>query len=227
MSVYCARRIPAHLMCTQCSILLHHIDIGFLQCICLWQISQIQTCLCVVVGPRFVSTAPAFMRSTPAIQRVRRTGLPQNSDSSYHCWGQEVSTQFAQKFVTAVTAPPLVCCVVWSHIFNCIHIRTTLSLLDLWTDLAGVTELLARWTEKLFFDFSDMITVAECSVKNNSPVCWGWSVLKFFSAPRDIQLTVGLTVSDMEYTCLCVFWVCNVKLRSCSAVDFSGLNPAC
>ena len=33
-------------------------------CICLWQISQIQTCLCVVVGPGFVSMSPAFIRSS-------------------------------------------------------------------------------------------------------------------------------------------------------------------
>ena len=32
---------------------------------------------------------------------------------------------------------------------GCTHIRTTLSPLDLWTDPAGVTALLARWTEKL------------------------------------------------------------------------------
>ena len=32
VSVYCARRIPTHLMCTQCSILLHIIDIFFLPC---------------------------------------------------------------------------------------------------------------------------------------------------------------------------------------------------
>ena len=62
VSVYCARRIPAHLRCTQCSILLHRINICFIPCICLCQISQIQTCLCVVVGPGFVSTSPAFMR---------------------------------------------------------------------------------------------------------------------------------------------------------------------
>ena len=31
VSVYCARRIPAHLRCTQCSILLHLIGIYFLQ----------------------------------------------------------------------------------------------------------------------------------------------------------------------------------------------------
>ena len=35
------------------------------------------------------------------------------------------------------------------HLFNCTHIRTTLSPLDLWTDPAGVTALLVRWTEKL------------------------------------------------------------------------------
>ena len=35
VSVYCAWRIPAHRRCTQCSILLHLMDISFLTCICL------------------------------------------------------------------------------------------------------------------------------------------------------------------------------------------------
>ena len=35
VSVYCAWRKPAHLRCTQCSILLHLMDICFLTCICL------------------------------------------------------------------------------------------------------------------------------------------------------------------------------------------------
>ena len=35
------------------------------------------------------------------------------------------------------------------HIFNCTHIRNTLSSLYLWTDPAGVMELLARWRDKL------------------------------------------------------------------------------
>ena len=35
------------------------------------------------------------------------------------------------------------------HLFNCTHIRTTLSPLDLWTDPAGVLELLARWRDML------------------------------------------------------------------------------
>ena len=63
VSVNCAKRIPAHLRCTQCPILLHLIDICFLTCICLWEISLIQTCLCDVVGPGLVSTSPAFMGS--------------------------------------------------------------------------------------------------------------------------------------------------------------------
>ena len=35
VSVYCSWRIPAHLRCTQCSIMLHLMDICFLTCICL------------------------------------------------------------------------------------------------------------------------------------------------------------------------------------------------
>ena len=31
-----------------------------------------------------------------------------------YCWWKEVSTQFAQQFVTAVTAPPLVDRFIWS-----------------------------------------------------------------------------------------------------------------
>ena len=64
VSVYCAKRIPAHLRCTQCSILLHLIDICFLTCSCLWQISQIQTLLGDIVGPGLVSTSLTFLRSS-------------------------------------------------------------------------------------------------------------------------------------------------------------------
>ena len=38
------------------------------------------------------------------------------------------------------------------HLFNCTHISTTLSPLDLWTDPAGVTALLARWRDMLAVD---------------------------------------------------------------------------
>ena len=80
--VYCARRIFAHLRYTQCSILLHLIDICFLPCIFLWHISQIQTCLRVIVGPGFVSTSHDIFRgAVPAIQRVRMAGLSKKSKS--------------------------------------------------------------------------------------------------------------------------------------------------
>ena len=62
VSVYCARRIPAHHSCIQCSILFHLIDICFLPGTCLWQ--QIQTCVRGVVGPGLVSTLFAFIRSS-------------------------------------------------------------------------------------------------------------------------------------------------------------------
>ena len=109
VSVYCARRIPAHLRCTQCSFLLQRIDICFIPCIRLWQISHTQTCLCVVVGPGFASRSPSHI-----IQRVRMAGLPKTT-VIHHCWGREVSPLFTQQFLTAMTAPPLIVCVVWSQ----------------------------------------------------------------------------------------------------------------
>ena len=107
--MYCAWRIPAHLRCTQCSILLHLMDICFLTCICLWQISQIQTFLFRVVGPGLVSTSHAFVSNSashPAGPHGRHAQKTVNRGGS---------TQFAQQFEFAVTAPPLVGCVVWSR----------------------------------------------------------------------------------------------------------------
>ena len=112
VSVYCSWRIPAHLRCTQCSILLHLMDICFLTCICLWQISQIQTFLFGVVGPGLVSISPAFVSNSGSAW----PSCPKNGKSGPHCWGQGGSTQFAQQFEFAVTVPPLVCCVIWSHV---------------------------------------------------------------------------------------------------------------
>ena len=57
--------------------------------------------------------------------------------------------------VDAKTHPSPLCplCNIHTHnthyLFNYTHIRATLSPLDLWTDPAGVTAMLARWTEKL------------------------------------------------------------------------------
>ena len=119
VSVYCAWRIPAHLRCTQCSILLHLMDICFLTCNCLWQISQIQTFLFKVVGPGLVSTSPAFVSSNashPAGPHGRHA--QKNGKLGPHCWRRGGSTQFAQQLESAVTAPPLVGCVVWSLLFS-------------------------------------------------------------------------------------------------------------
>ena len=109
VSVYCAWRIPAHLRCTQCSILLHLMDICFLTCICLWQISQIQTFLFKVVAiTRFCEQQrqPSSGSAWPACTK--------NGKSGPHCWVRGGSTQLAQQLESAVTAPPLVGCVVWS-----------------------------------------------------------------------------------------------------------------
>ena len=86
VSVYCARRIPAHFRCTQSSIMLHLIDICFLPCLCAWQISLIQSGLRVDVGHEFVSTSPAFMRSCagqPTGPHVRPS--PKTCKSDPHC----------------------------------------------------------------------------------------------------------------------------------------------
>ena len=99
VSVYCARRIPAHLGCTQCSILLHLIDICFLPCICLWQISQIHTCLRVVVGPGLVSTSPPFYEDQcQTSSGSAYPACPRNGKSGPNCWLQEGSTHFSQRF---------------------------------------------------------------------------------------------------------------------------------
>ena len=93
----------------------HLMDICFLTCICLCQISQIQTFLYRVVGPGLVSTSPAFVSNSashPAGPHGRHT--QKNGKSGPHCWGRGGSTQFAQQIESAVTAPPLVGCVVWS-----------------------------------------------------------------------------------------------------------------
>ena len=91
VSVYCAMRIPAHLRCTQCSILLYLIDICFLACICLWLMSQIQTSLCVVVGPGFVSRSPVFMRSQPSSGSAWPACPPKTINRARIAGGQEVS----------------------------------------------------------------------------------------------------------------------------------------
>ena len=74
-SVYCVRRISAHLMRTQCSIPLHLIDICFLTCICLWQVWRMQTFLSFVVVPGLVMTSSAYMRSSHIFIYIYKGGI--------------------------------------------------------------------------------------------------------------------------------------------------------
>ena len=78
--MYCAWRIPAHLRCTQCSILLHLMDICFLTCICLWQISQIQTFLFKNLPRRF-HHVPAGVVGTYRAYLLQQRKL----DEMVHC----------------------------------------------------------------------------------------------------------------------------------------------
>ena len=106
VSVYCAWRIPAHLRCTQCSILLHLMDICFLTCICLWQISQIQTCL----FNGLVSTSPAFV----------------GSSASHSACPHAQKNGKSGRFDTICTAA-FVGCVVWSRLSKSPPSSTSLS----------------------------------------------------------------------------------------------------
>ena len=88
-----------------------YLDICFLTCICLWQISQIQTFLFKVVGPGLVSTSLAFVSNSAS------------HPEGPHCCGRGGSTQFAQRLESAVTAPPLVGCVVWSLVITSLLVQ--------------------------------------------------------------------------------------------------------
>ena len=94
VSVYCARRIPAHLRCTQCSILCtisisasHRVFVygryrkSRLVCIDITRFYEEQLQQIRLAGKKVVNRAPLL--------------------------GREVSTQFAQQSVTAVRASPL------------------------------------------------------------------------------------------------------------------------
>ena len=65
----------------------------------------------MVVGLGFVSISPAFMKGRASHPEGPHDRSPRNGKST-PLLGREFSIQFAQQFVTAVTAPPLVGCVV-------------------------------------------------------------------------------------------------------------------
>ena len=116
VSVYCTRRISAHLGYTQCSILLHLIDIFFLPCICLWPILQIQICLCGCRTLICIDIIRFYEEQCQPSSGSAWATCPKNGKSGTHYWGRRVSAQFAQQSArTAVTAPPIVRCFDWSQ----------------------------------------------------------------------------------------------------------------
>ena len=110
VSVYCARRIPAHLWCTQCSI-----DICFLPYVLFMaDIANPDLFVCGC-GTWIYLDIPRFYEE----QRQPSSGsacpnCSKNGKSGQQYWGREVSIQFSRQFVTAVKCPSLVGCVAVS-----------------------------------------------------------------------------------------------------------------
>ena len=72
-------------------------------------------CAGVLSGCVVVSTSPVFMRSSVGHPANSHGRLAQRTvNQGHHFWRREVSTQFAQQSVTAVTSPLLEYYAVWS-----------------------------------------------------------------------------------------------------------------
>ena len=109
-------------------------DICFLTCICLW---QVQTRLFKVVRPGLVLTSPVFVSSNAS-----HPAAPYGKSGPH--WGREGLTQFAQQLVSAVTAPPLVGCVIWSRFDTVLSNYQLLSHLHKFLTESGVCAVLIR-----------------------------------------------------------------------------------
>ena len=96
------------------SIMMHLVDICFLPCICLWQISKIQICLRVVIGPGLFSTSLAFMRRCTNHPAGPHCRLFQNTVSRDPIAGGGRGQHNLHNGLARwlVTAPPRVDCVV-------------------------------------------------------------------------------------------------------------------
>ena len=105
--------------------------------------------LATIGNNKILRTPPPHISSSEErIPRLTRSTLP-NSEQTISL-PRIILTQ-SRRQITPITNMPL--CNNHTHdtlpLFNCTHIRTTLSSLDLWTDPAGVMELLARWRDIL------------------------------------------------------------------------------
>ena len=72
-----------------------------------------------------------------------------NSEQINHPFSNHTYTKSKPNYIHDHYAPFVKLTHTTHHLFNYTHTRTTLLPLDLWTDPAGMTALLARWTEKL------------------------------------------------------------------------------
>ena len=93
---------------------------------------------------------PQISSSEEILPRFTRRTLPNseqiNHPSSNHMYTKSTSNHIRHHYAPSVTLTHTSSLPLHPHTH---HIRTTLSPLDLWTDPAGVTALLGRWTEKL------------------------------------------------------------------------------
>ena len=96
--------------------LLHLIDSCFLTCICLWQISQIQTCLCVCCRTWISLDIAAFMRSIASHAPCSQGRLSKKWYRAPIVEGGRGGHNLHRVCQTAVKGPPRVCCVFWSSI---------------------------------------------------------------------------------------------------------------
>ena len=122
VSVYCVRRMSGHLMCTHCSILLHPVfnhvaPYRYLlptMCLFMADIANPDLFVCGCQTWIFVDITRFYEEQRQPSSGFAWPACPKNGKFGPHCWGREVSTQFAQQFRTTVTAHPFVGCVVWS-----------------------------------------------------------------------------------------------------------------
>ena len=125
--------------------------------------------------PRSLEPTRDFLASLVApLPNSEQTKLP----SSNHTYTKSTPKHIHHHYAASVTSTHT------THIiFNCTHIRTIFSPLDLWTDPAGMTALLARWTGKLAVGpqagTSDSPPLARVMGVGSQQQPYGRSILKY------------------------------------------------
>ena len=138
-----------------------------------------------------VSTSPAFVRWRASHLVGPHGRLAQkNGKSDPYCWGRMGSTKFALQFVAAVTAPPLVGCVVCSHcddIFMCV-VNKQFELLEFVIDSVYVD----LQHDEISLTFTAGVVSLSC-VCSNVVVFGEWSVCEVVVGPY-VDVVVAVTV---------------------------------